>query len=103
MSERDAGHKVLVVDDEPEVEPMFRQRMRREIRSGRYEFLFARSGLDALQVLDEHPDVRLVITDLNMPGMGGLALLERLSETKPDLRAMVVYRPTVMPGMWNWR
>ena len=90
MSERDGGHKVLVVDDEPEVEPMFRQRMRRELRSGRYEFLFARSGLDALQALDEHPDVRLVITDLNMPGMGGLALLERLSETKPDLRAMVV-------------
>ena len=70
--------KVLVVDDEPEVEPMFRQRMRREIRSGRYEFLFARSGVEALQVLEANPDVRLVITDINKPQMNGLVLLERL-------------------------
>ena len=49
--------KVLVVDDEPGVEVMFRQRMRRYIRSGRYQFVFARSGVHALEVLSEHPDV----------------------------------------------
>ena len=65
--------KVLVVNDEPEVEVMFRQRMRREIRAGRYEFLFAQSGRHALEVLEENPDIRLVLTDLNMPQMDGLA------------------------------
>ena len=90
MVERDGRSKVLVVDDEPEVEPMFRQRMRREIRAGQYEFVFALSGVHALQVLDEHPDVQFVITDLSMPEMGGLALLECLSEIRPELGVMVV-------------
>ena len=83
MSEQEMGRKVLVVDDEPEVEPMFRQRMRREIRAGLYEFLFAKSGVEALEVLDANPDVRLVITDINMPQMNGLVLLERLGRCGP--------------------
>ena len=58
---------VLVVDDEPDVEPMFLQRMRREIRAGQYEFLFAGSGLDALEILSDRTDIELVVTDLNMP------------------------------------
>ena len=82
--------KVLVVDDEPDVEPMFRQQMRREVRSGLYEFLFARSGRHALEVLDEHPDVGLVITDLNMPEMNGWELLDALGEFWPKLPSMVV-------------
>ena len=90
VSEQETVRKVLVVDDEPEVEPMFRQRMRREIRAGRYEFLFASSGVEALQVLEANPDVRLVITDINMPQMNGLVLLERLGETWPGLPAVVV-------------
>ncbi len=68
MNEAAEARKVLVVDDEPDVEPMFRQQMRREVRAGRYEFLFALSGRHALEVLEEHPDVRLVITDLNISG-----------------------------------
>ena len=82
--------KVLVVDDEPEVEVMFRQRMRKEIRSGQYEFLFAQSGKSALVVLDENPDIRLVLTDLNMPEMDGLALLDAMAEAWPLTPSMVV-------------
>ena len=90
MSEEVDARKLLVVDDEPEVEPMFRQRMRREVRAGVYEFLFARSGRHALQVLEENPDVRLVITDLSMPEMNGWQLLEALGEQWPGLPSMVV-------------
>ena len=90
MSESSGASKVLVVDDEPEVEPMFRQRMRREVRAGVYEFLFARSGRHALEVLEENPDVQLVITDLNMPEMNGWQLLDALGEQWPGLPSMVV-------------
>ena len=90
MSEKSEVRKVLVVDDEPEVEPMFRQRMRREVRAGIYEFLFARSGRHALEVLDENPDIRLVITDLNMPEMNGWQLLDALGELRPEMPSMVV-------------
>ena len=90
MSDGSAPQKVLVVDDEPEVEPMFRQRMRREVRAGLYEFLFARSGRHALEVLGDNPDVKLVITDLNMPEMNGWQLLEALGQSWPDLPSMVV-------------
>ena len=82
--------KVLVVDDEPDVEVMFRQRMRRDIRSGRYQFVFARSGVHALEVLAVHPDVCLVITDLNMPEMDGLTLLDCLTEAWPGVSKLVV-------------
>ena len=82
--------KVLVVDDEPEVEVLFRQRMRREIRAGLYEFLFAQSGRHALEVLEQNPDIRLVLTDLNMPQMDGLALLDAMASACPDVPSMVV-------------
>ena len=82
--------KVLVVDDEPDVEVMFRQRMRRDIRSGRYQFVFAQSGVHALEVMSEHPDVCLVITDLNMPEMDGLTLLDCLAEAWPGVPSVVV-------------
>ncbi len=90
MGDFNETFKVLVVDDEPDVEAIFRQRMRRDIRSGRYEFVFARSGVHALEVLAEHPDVGLVITDLNMPEMDGLTLLDCLSETWPGVPSLVV-------------
>ena len=55
MTDNASARRVLVVDDEPEVEVMFRQRMRREVRAGTYELFFARSGLEALEVLRENP------------------------------------------------
>ena len=90
MSAQDTVRKLLIVDDEPEVAIMFRQRMRREVRSGIYELLFAESGLEALEVLEQNPDVRLVLTDLNMPRMDGLALLDALCEDWPEVRSIVV-------------
>lgn len=90
MSAESTVRKVLVVDDEPDVEPMFRQRMRREVRAGMYEFLFALSGRQALDVLEENPDIRLVITDLNMPEMNGWELLDALGDQWPDLPSMVM-------------
>ena len=81
---------VLVVDDEPDVEPMFRQRMRREIRAGQYEFRFASSGLAALAILSDRTDIELVITDLNMPDMDGLELLAAMEDSFPGLPSMVV-------------
>ena len=82
--------KVLVVDDEPDVEVMFLHRMRREIRGGRYEFVFAHSGRHALEVLEEHPDIMLVIMDLNMPEMAGLALPDAMGRVWPGVPSMVV-------------
>ena len=69
---------------------MFRQRMRREIRTGLYEFLFAQSGRHALEVLEQNPDIRLVLTDLNMPQMDGFALLDAMARVCPGVPSMVV-------------
>ena len=82
--------KVLVVDDEPEVEVMFRQRLRRDLRSGRYDMVFASSGVHALEVMDEHPDVAVVVTDLNMPQMDGMALISVLRERWPEVHPVVL-------------
>lgn len=90
MGELNETFEVLVVDDEPDVEVMFRQRMRWDIRSGRSEFVFARSGVHALEVLAEHPGVGLIITDLNMPEVDGLTLLDCLAEAKPGVPSLVV-------------
>ena len=70
---------ILVVDDEIDVEPMVRQRFRREIRAGQVKPFFAHDGVHALEIIDEIPDIALVITDIKMPRMDGLTLLERLS------------------------
>ena len=88
--DRDRPFKLLVVDDEEEVVPIFRQRMRREVRSGTYELFFARSGVEALDLIGEEPDIDLVITDINMPEMDGLTLLERLRSSDVDLRSIVL-------------
>ena len=83
-------YKLLVVDDEEDVAPMFRQSMRPEVRRGRYKLVFAGSGVEALECLEREPDVDLVITDINMPEMDGLVLLERLSQQPRDLRSVVL-------------
>ena len=78
MNEASTARKVMVADDEPKVEPLFRQRMRREVRTRGYEFLFALSEQRALAVLEENPDIRLVNTDLNMPEINDFELLDVL-------------------------
>lgn len=78
--------KVLVVDDEPDVALLFRQMFRRELRDGEMSLDFAFSGEDALRYLAANgTDVVLVLSDINMPGMNGLELLERIKATPPPL------------------
>lgn len=84
--------RVLMVDDEPDAEELFRQNFRREIRRGVYEFLFARSGPEALDVLEREgaPGILLLLSDINMPGMTGLDLLEAVKSRWPDLPVIMV-------------
>src|SRR5206468_4600640 len=83
--------KMLVVDDEPDLESIVRHKFRRQIRDKEYEIVFARSGADALSRISEHQDISLVLSDINMPGMDGLTLLKRLGElNNPLLKAVVV-------------
>jgi len=81
--------KILIVDDEADVELLIRQRFRREIRQGNYDFLFARHGEEALNIVQADPALELVLTDINMPVMDGLTLLARLHE-RPDPPATVI-------------
>ena len=91
MSESEGeAYRILVVDDEPDVEPLMLQRMRRHIRSGRYSFVFAQNGIEALDVLNSDPEIDMVVSDINMPKMDGLTLLSQISELNPDLRAVIV-------------
>ena len=91
MTEAEAeSYKILVVDDEPDLEPLMLQRMRRHIRSGRYSFVFAQNGIEALEVLNGDPDIDMVVSDINMPKMDGLTLLSQIGELNPDLRAVIV-------------
>lgn len=71
-------HKILIVDDEPDLELLMRQRFRRLIRSGEYELFFAHNGIEALQTLQKENDIGVMLTDINMPQMDGLALLDEL-------------------------
>ncbi len=82
-----AAMKILVVDDEKDVEPLFRMRFRREIRNGDIELIFAFSGEEALTQLNEHgkADVVLVLSDINMPGMTGLDLLKKIKADPPPV------------------
>ena len=87
---RQAAYKILVVDDEPDVEPLILQRMRRDIRRRKYEFVFAQNGIEAIDVLNENDDIDMVISDINMPQMDGLTLLGQISEINPNIRSIIV-------------
>ncbi len=83
-------HKILVVDDEPDLEPLMLQRMRRDIRQGRYEFVFARNGVEALEKLRADATIDMVLSDINMPEMDGLTLLEQIPSVDPNLRSVII-------------
>ena len=81
---------VLVVDDEEDLELLVRQKFRRRIREGDLKFLFAHNGKEALEVLDENPEVYLVLSDINMPVMDGLTMLGQLADSEQDVQAVIV-------------
>ena len=83
--------KILVVDDEKDIQPLFEQRFRREIRSGEFEFVFAYSGEEALVCLaDYQHEAVLILSDINMPGMSGLELLQNIKQRHHEPPPMVM-------------
>jgi adenylate cyclase len=82
--------RILVVDDEPDLEALVIQKFRRQVRDGSVSFLFARDGLEALALLDQNRDVDMVVTDINMPRMDGLSLLQKLQESEEQLSTIIV-------------
>ncbi|MCY3910169.1 MAG: SpoIIE family protein phosphatase [bacterium] len=83
-------YKILVVDDEPDLEPLILQRMRRQIRASEYEFVFAQNGVEALEKLNADSTIDMVLSDINMPKMDGLTLLQQLPDVDPNLRAVII-------------
>jgi CheY-like chemotaxis protein len=83
---------ILVVDDEPDIAEMFRQRFRREARQGTYVLHFAASGEEALARLANgvRPELIVILSDINMPGMDGLTLLREIKTRRPELPVMMV-------------
>jgi class 3 adenylate cyclase/ActR/RegA family two-component response regulator len=82
--------KILVVDDEADLELLIKQKFRRKIRENTYKFVFAQNGVEALKKLQEHPDLDIVLSDINMPEMDGLTLLTKLPEANPIIKAVIV-------------
>src|SRR5262249_47987017 len=81
---------ILDVDDEPDLEALVTQKFRKQIRDGAIRFVFARDGLEALQSLEVMPDVDLVVSDINMPRMDGLTLLQKLQEADEKKSTVIV-------------
>ncbi len=82
--------KILVVDDETDLQVLIKQKFRKKIRSREYEFVFAINGNDALNRLEEHSDIDLVLSDINMPEMDGLTLLSRINEKNSIIKSVIV-------------
>ena len=83
--------KILSVDDELDLELLLTQYFRRKIRKGEYEFFFAHNGLEAIQMLLQHPDIDIVLSDINMPEMDGLTLLKKIKDrNNPALKVIMV-------------
>ncbi len=82
--------KILVVDDEVDLEMLIKQKFRQKIRNKDYEFVFAINGQDALDKLQEHPDADVILCDINMPVMDGLTLLTKLKESNSLAKAVIV-------------
>ncbi len=82
--------KILAVDDEPDMEALISQRFRKQIRENKFEFVFARNGIEALEKLEEHQEISLVLTDINMPGMDGLTLLSKIKDLQKPIQSLVI-------------
>jgi len=82
--------KILVADDEVDLEMLIKQKFRKQIRENKYEFIFALNGHDALEKLKQHPDVDVLLSDINMPEMDGLTLLSKINEVSPLIKSVIV-------------
>lgn len=84
--------KFLVVDDEKDVEMLFRQKFRKEIRNKELELVFAFSGEEALKILESKtpPDVIYIFSDINMPGMSGFELLQHVTKNYPEIKVSMI-------------
>src|SRR6185436_293436 len=82
--------KVLIVDDEPDLELLIRQRFRKRIKDGEFEFVFAHDGQEALNKLKEDPGLDVVMSDINMPVIDGLTLLSKLTDVNRILKTVMV-------------
>ncbi|RYY00976.1 MAG: adenylate/guanylate cyclase domain-containing response regulator [Gammaproteobacteria bacterium] len=91
--------KILVVDDEPDLESLIRQKFRKKIREEEYEFVFAPNGKIALEQMQVQPDISIVLSDINMPEMDGLTLLTQLGEKSPLTKAVMVSAYGDMPNI----
>lgn len=83
---------IIVIDDEPDVEMLFRQQFRKDLRKGRYTMAFAQNGHRALQLIAEAVDATLILilSDINMPGMSGLEFLPKSKEIRPDVPVVLI-------------
>lgn len=82
--------KILVADDETDLEVLIKQKFRRQIRDSKYNFVFALNGTEALNKLKDNPDVEIILSDINMPGMDGLSLLGKVNEVSPLIKTVMV-------------
>lgn len=90
MSATQPPYKILVVDDEPDLQPLVQQRMRRYVRAGQYQFVFAHNGVEALECLRADDEIVIVLSDINMPKMDGLALLDQIPKVNPNIRSVII-------------
>lgn len=82
--------KILVVDDEADLEFLITQKFRSKIRAGEYDFVFALNGREALEIIQKQPDIDLILSDINMPEMDGLTLLTKVKEQHPLLKCVII-------------
>src|SRR6516165_34310 len=81
---------ILFVDDEPDLEALILQKFRRQIREGAVTVMFAHDGVEALESLEQNPQIDMVVTDINMPRMDGLSLLQKLQEAEEKISTIIV-------------